>query len=71
MYPHTVRTVGLGLIFSAYYLGAFLIQIYMIIKPTEPQVLEAFMLGSLITFMHTWGLRETMGKGLNYELKEI
>ena len=69
MYPHSVRTIGLGLAFSMYYLGGFLIKIYENLHPNEDQVLELFMLGSITLFLHTFGIVEPLEKGFSYELK--
>jgi hypothetical protein len=68
-YPHSIRTLGLGVMFSCYYLGQLSFYIYLLTNPESKVVLELFLWGSWIMFGHCFGQKETLNNGLAYEIK--
>lgn len=65
-YPHSVRTFGLGLMLSLYYFGQLLVYLYWDYSVRVEGMLEMFLLGAWIMFLHCWGLPEMLGRDLGY-----
>lgn len=55
-YPHSVRTLGLGVMLASYYFGQLLFYVYLLTKPEPEVVLELFLWGSWLMFAHCFGL---------------
>lgn len=54
---------------SCYYFGQLLFNIYRHYDPNIRIVLELFLMGAWIMFVHCFGQQETLGQGLTYEIK--
>ncbi len=64
-----MRSLGLAMMLSCYYFGQLLFNIYRHYDPNIRIVLELFLMGAWIMFVHCFGQQETLGQGLTYEIK--